>query len=705
LLDTFKVASAFDPNICCLKSARNNWTTGTMPWDSCAFGADYTQGTYGLGEVPQVTATLGFCEENCPGVQLSTTSEWLGLLTSWVLPAIALLLVCSTGGRNREDVNNLVEKKPEALTVWFKLGRCLKSLINKVPYPIQEFMAILGDPASAIRGAFSEVALDVKVMQNMMQNMCCQERFDVLMKALAMVAGPTKFDEKMEVKLTNVLLWKGLLVATRPFMTLDGMASLRKVLFRLDESDRPLLEHGSDRREMIKKLRSTLIHGREDDLRKCLQALQLSLRRDPVERNSENDPLRPASGEECIQGQLQDAVDKVLKPRPARTASGNVDYSTRHAETRDPEMGYACKEGIEVESAEIGSTRMKEDGKKHSGGSTFEQSKWAKGLTTGIQATLKGRIDFMKGLFLPVILGLVATGGSFYSAYTQLGDNDTAHSLAYGVWYSWVIILAVVSNCYVATANPGLAKLALKHEVFLSDVTVPLRERSKNAQKWMKWLKDIGCVKDDGTGSGPRERRSKTWSSLKLLFKQTLAWICVAMPCACAASISFTTPTVGLGCRSFNHLLYGGCTLILSWLPVYRSQVDESDHTRSRHVLRALYIFGICLNVFILIGGTLFNLIGLYRNCRCEVLFVSKDFLLQMSSNTALDVANAKKFWLPVGYMNFGFVWIVCAIAVACRGYIHYSLKIFLEALDQSWADVDKLEKSNHLDLDIIVPG
>ena len=660
-----------------------------MPWDSCAFGADYTQGTYGLGEVPQVTATLGFCEENCPGVQLSTMNEWLGLLTSWVLPAIALLLVCSTGKRNK-----VVEIKPETST--------LDSLINKVltwvPYPIQEFMAILGDPASAIRGAFSEVALDVKMMQDMMHDMCCQERFDTLMKALAIVAGPTKFDEKVEAK----FLWKGLLVVTGPFMTLDGMASLRKVLFKLDKGDRPLLEYDSDRHEVIKELRLALIHGQEDGLRKCLQALQRSLRRDSAERDperdSESDPLRSPS-KECIQGQLQDAVDevdKVLERRSARIASGNEDYSTRHAEIGDPETRYAWKEEVEVESAEIGSTGMKGGDKKPLEESTFEQ--WVGRLKTGIQATLKGRIDFMKGVFLPVILGGVATGASFYSAYTQLGDNDTAHSLAYGVWYSWVIILAVVSNCYVATANPGLAKLALEHEVFLSDVTVPLRKRSENAQKWMKWLKDIGCVKD-GTGSALREQRSEAWSLLKLLFKQTLAWICVAMPCACAASISFTTPTVGLGCRSFNHLLYGSCTLVLSWLSVYRSQVDETNHPRSQRVfLRALYIFGIGLNVFILIGGTLFHLIGLYRNCRCEVLFVSKDFLLQMSSNTALDVANAKKFWLPVGYMDFGFIWIVCAIALVYRGYINSRLKIFLKALDRSWADVGKPEKSNHSD-------
>ena len=54
-----------------------------------------------------------------------------------------------------------------------------------------------------------------------------------------------------------------------------------------------------------------------------------------------------------------------------------------------------------------------------------------------------------------------------------------------------------------------------------------------------------------------------------------------------------------------------------------------------------------------------------------------------MSSNTALDVANAKKFWLPIGYLDFGFVWIVCVIAVTCRSYIAYSINLLLEKWDE----------------------
>ncbi|KAE9382257.1 hypothetical protein N431DRAFT_322769 [Stipitochalara longipes BDJ] len=327
----------------------------------------------------------------------------------------------------------------------------------------------------------------------------------------------------------------------------------------------------------------------------------------------------------------------------------------------------------------------------------FAQSEWARSLRMGIKVGLKGRVDFMKALVVPVALGLVATAGSFYTAYTTPGDNDTAHSLAYGTWFSWIIILAVASNCYIATANPGLVKLALQHDVYLSDVTVPLRERAHNTRRWTAWLKNIGCKDIDNSSSLkrvlsfpfrptphhtplPEGLISKANFLLHLTLKQFAGWLCVALPCACAASISYTTPTVGLGCRSFNHLLYGILTLAISVLAIIRAYLSYySPSYTTKVLLRTLYIFGLGINNFVLVFGTLFHLIGLYRSCFCAVLGVSGDFLLQISAITALDVKNAKKFWLPVGYMDFGFVWIVCCIAVGCRGYIHYHIKMFFE--------------------------
>jgi hypothetical protein len=622
LSDMFKVVSAFDSDICCLKSARNNLTSGLLPWDSCAFGADYN-GTYGLGEVPQVTATLGFCKEHCPGIQLSTVDEWLGLLTSWVLPAFALLLICPTGGGRR-------------------IGAAL-----------WELAALLGDPVSAIRGAFSEVVLNVRMMHDNHN----QNTFDRLMRVLVVVAGQTLFDMGVDIKLTNGLLRAGLLVAIDPFKKPSEMEDLRKALNDWDPEHKADNDHIHAPGQNLEQQLIDKMHVAAKKLRRILIAEKL-------EESKLRDGLLA----------LHDYL-KALQDSRFQGDQKNVQRLQEVAKVLALRLGEIYSEG--------GGADVKEG--------LFEQSEWVVGIKIGILVVLKGEIDFMKGVFLPVVLGLVATAASFYGAYTDLGDNDTAHALAYGVWYSWIIILAVVSNSFTATANPGLAKLALEGKVFLSDVTVSLRKRSDNAEKWRRWLKDIGCEEDGDTGSisddnscekggnivttSPRQRSSRSWAwlSLKLLFKQTLAWLCVAIPCGCAATISYTTPTVGLGCRSFSHLLYGICTLLLSWFSVYRSQVGNTYIlSRRPNFLGVLYGIGVLVNFFILVGSTMFHLIGVFRNCRCNVLFVSDDFLLQMSSNTALDVANAKKFWLPVGYIDFGFIWIVCTIAVACQLYMHY---------------------------------
>lgn len=735
------VASQPDSQICCLKAAREAWnpSSTTLPWDSCAFGASYIPGSIAPGSVPQVFATMSFCKKECPGYKLSTLSEWLLLFATWVIPAAALLIICSTGECEEPEERRINvpenERRSPMSPVFQYVIDPINGVLNKglelIPDSILEFIGILGDPASAIRGAFSEIALDVRVVHNLsrgnISNLNRGREFDKLMRALAMVAGQTKFDRYVDNKLANVLLSKGLLLATGPFTDDYRIRNLRKHLMEMNKKLEPtgLLADDESRWNALKTLRPALVCKYEDrrsSLDKCLLTLQTALEvktPDPGFYTEPNDPeaaqspqhaeLDPREPEKEIQ--LRKDLIQAIKDIFDDEKSPEVVAAAAPSEKQDGTKGDT-KGDIKVETIELpGDVTL------------FDQSDWAKGLRMGIKVGLKGRVDFMKALVVPVALGLVATAGSFYTAYTSLGDNDTAHSLAYGTWYSWIIILAVASNCYIATANPGLVKLALQDEVYLSKVTVPLRERANNTRKWTDWLKRMGCEDADNTSLEssatsplssrfrpirPKLRRAsstilslpfqqtpgpspepKGWVKkshllLHLIVKQFAGWICVALPCACAASISYTTPTVGLGCRSFNHMLYGILTLAISVVAVTRAYLSYySPSFTTKVLLRTVYIMGISLNTFVLVFGTLFHLIGLYRSCVCAVLGVGGDFMLQISAITALDVANAKKFWLPVGYMDFGFVWIVCCVAVGCRGFIHYHIKWFFEAEDE----------------------
>ncbi|KAH7369825.1 hypothetical protein BKA65DRAFT_5864 [Rhexocercosporidium sp. MPI-PUGE-AT-0058] len=781
VLGSFTNVSAIDSRICCLKAARAAYTKDSklLPWESCAFGASYTEGTYKRGEVPEVTTTVAFCREHCPGVRLSSLEEWLLLLTSWVLPAIALLIICSTG-ESKEKKDKIVatpaRDKPGPL---FKLSIVINYTTNMiyrlVPNFIIELAAILGDPASAIRGAFSEIALDVRVVYSLYQ----QEGFDMMMRALAMVAGQTKFDEGVKIALVNTLIAKGLLVATEASQGDGKISTLRACLSRLEEMPGSLLQQDPDktvrfksrkgsptlegndvgRYEAAQAVRRALVcseENRKTALTESFRTLLKVLCQHPVEvgQPKDKEPMfkpeqypnldDPEKGRGSskvtitaldirLHQDLQKVLESILEPEMEMGESNS--QAIRPVYDHRPQS-----EIIATEKGMIGVATREVDSEESNGNdpTPFEGSEWAKGLKVGIKMSIKGRVDFMKALVVPVILSLVATAGSFYNAYTELGDNGTAHSLAYGVWYSWIIILAVASNCYIATANPGLPRMALNQQVVLSEITVPLRERAHNTRKWSQWLIDIGCTKVGEAG----EQRAEDWNpsnthgieedsqqpiskyrrffsrfkklkllvparirkflgsssllertvttldfGLHLLFKQFLGWICVGFTCCCAAIISYTTPTVGLGCRSFNHMLYGVCTLAIAAIAVYREFLNPQNHWTSFVFARAIYMFGICLNVFILLGGTLFHLIGLYRTCLCSVLGAKADFLLQMSVNTALAVGNAKKYWLPIGYVDFGFVWIICCVAVACRGYIHYHIKMFERRLDDEIQD------------------
>lgn len=90
---------------------------------------------------------------------------------------------------------------------------------------------------------------------------------------------------------------------------------------------------------------------------------------------------------------------------------------------------------------------------------------------------------------------------------------------------------------------------------------------------------------------------------------------------------SFNTPRVGLACRSLTHLLYFATQLIQMILWMYRNRVvlddDNKPNTLVASIRNAVFIFltlliGL-LAAFVSVGGTLMQLIGVYRNCLCKV--------------------------------------------------------------------------------------
>ena len=547
---------------CCMKAAREqfNETNLLTPWKVC--GVDPLFDYKNPKPNPSISATLGWCKQRCPGYQMSSAEQWLQPLTTWVIPAIALLVLCSVGESRRkpkegesqrepkdgesqrEPKEGESQREPEEGESRRKPkegesqrepeeGESRRKPEDRWPfytvyYRFKEYVALLGDPSSAICGAFTELWMDASMAQDLTTTK--DSTFAQSVIKIAMLASQTEF---CGVEKPN-------------------------------DSIRPQLNNKEEKN-----------HEGDEGRRKIIQA-------------------------------------------------------------------------------------------------AFEKPEFVSQVQRAFKIVLKTRVDFVNGVILPVVLLLATTGSSFHDAYLQLGSNDTAHSLAYGIWYSWLIILAVVSNSNILSVSPGLTKDLLQESLVLGQ-TVPLRWRVKTTYDWRQWAK---ITRDRSSLSILQSRPASFY--LIYLGGQTVSWVCVAFVCSCAATISYNTPTVGIGCRSFGFLLYGVLAIVLSWLMVLRTWIARKNEMKysSRpskegliklsKVLKILYAGIACINAFVLVFSTIGQLVGLFRSCLCTHFGALSD-LVELSTGTELAIHNAKVTWLPVGFVAFTGVWTVCVIAIVFR--------------------------------------
>lgn len=581
---------------CCMQSARLQLTTlQVLPWDAC--GINQTSQSQ---PNPLVNSTLGWCEQNCPGFQLSTFNQWSDLLTTFIVPAFAQLLLCPVGGGGEDEeeeegkkdempgrTQNKLSTTCSGVKGYWKKKRTLQSIF----YLASEYIVLLGDPASAMSGCVYQLWTDFVYVWDM-----------------ASKNPPTKFKK-------HVI----------GFAILAGQTTLQRTGAELKPSD-------------------------VDDIANLVRGAILK----KTANATTNASTSPPPGDKTISQILADQTKAAL------------------VQTRDVEKDVAAQRS--AAAPELKSIQ-----------NTYDQSELRKELQPTIETLLKANTDFVNGIVIPVVLTFAGTAAGFYNAYTVLGDRDKGYSLAFGVFYAWLLVLAVVSNCYATTVNAELLEDSLEDSLktlLLSSAqthpapefrfrVVPFRKRIPTIAMWARWV-------DAMTDTTPVPLNAAFFA--KFLARQTAGWLTVAVFPACATLIAYNTPTIGLGCRSFTFLLYAFLSLILAWLLVAREAATHNRSTsRAMNTLRTFlsFLYGALafLNAFVLVGGTTFHLVGLYRSCRCQLLFGHSEALVVLSTGTELDVERARTYWISVGYVAFMFAWLVCMAAIMMREYITLHLK------------------------------
>ncbi|KAI1775654.1 hypothetical protein F4818DRAFT_414547 [Hypoxylon cercidicola] len=345
-------------------------------------------------------------------------------------------------------------------------------------------------------------------------------------------------------------------------------------------------------------------------------------------------------------------------------------------------------------------------------------------LPTKLKALLNSQASFGSTVGAPVLFFI---GGFVYTVLdsgNNLGDNDTAHAFAFGLWWMVIPYLAIISCAMLASNSPS----TLDGIVYDGGVTTPkdhyrlsfwaqylqkaksyrgigfilrqlegynpiatafegrfrtvkLWKRGLNKREWVQEAVSEYVVYSASRGGNVRISRAELRQSLTLDSRDCLyvlvgALFAVLAPCCLAFLTSFNTPQAGLCCRSLTYLVYAisqVCEIVL-WSCAARMKIKYGVRwPEARPIaMRVCWwgqVFVGFFAVFAAVGGTLMQLLGVYRSCACKVpvrywpRLSDPDAYIVLSDNPAEDIAAAQRWWTVTGSSAVGVIAMVCALA------------------------------------------
>ncbi|CZR51242.1 uncharacterized protein PAC_01117 [Phialocephala subalpina] len=312
-------------------------------------------------------------------------------------------------------------------------------------------------------------------------------------------------------------------------------------------------------------------------------------------------------------------------------------------------------------------------------GRTKTQLRTMLACQTSFGATVGAPVVFYLGTF---VFTIVAT-------LTNLGDHDTSIEIAFRMWYMILPHIAVVSGLLLAGNNPNALEGVLAHDIVWMTYEYCDPARRGTPPAFDKDMLDL------------REKTAMTVKGWAVVLGLTL--LLLEVPYVLAFLTAFYTPQVGVSCRSLTftvHAITQLCLMCLwiwawgdvpdkcleplpflrrgSWLEKSGFYTPTTNHVawrnpKTRCSMKSLWavlwfgcatILGLS-SVFISIGGTLMQLIGVYRSDFCDLnapWWTKPHGSVQVviSTNSALDIKAAGDYWMSTGITATAFLAAVC---------------------------------------------
>lgn len=332
-----------------------------------------------------------------------------------------------------------------------------------------------------------------------------------------------------------------------------------------------------------------------------------------------------------------------------------------------------------------------------------------------LKAMLDSQYSFSSLVGAPVLFYLGAFVYSIIDILSHLGNNNSSHAVAFGMWWMMIVHVSIISGCLLASNNPSTMWAIFVKRKWVQKEDGPVS--SSTIRKILRSLLSLWCPLYDDTPEPvslwKRGWNKRAWAKkvLNLTASRfvsqssiisgpgTLAFLLILIPCGLAFGTSYRTRQIRLRCRSLNVLIYtlSQCLLIMRdlWYMIESDESDDKPPILIRCILWTVWAIAIAGAALSGIGGTLMQLIGVYRNCLCRVKVYNWGQLttvatVQLATDTELDRTLATSSW-----KKFGFAAAVFMAFVTYAGwwYQKHLRNKFRDAVDEAWKDRPKLHE------------